>query len=716
MHILINLSIIISAVLIGMQIDLNELKLLKGSYNYHIQKTQFVNFAAICMATLASGISLYLFFSNTSPYLWWSILLRLVSPCALIVIEEWALAKMNPSSSVFSWAVRFLFCALTETFVLHSPLPFVTYLFIGVYLRNTTFGIPFRKDLCLAYIFNRVMATPFESMEFVTETEAHQLPSTEFAGSMERPYTTALPLYNVADFGIKANNPEDVTESIQSLLDKIGMNGGGRVFFPKGRYLFNKKGNKFLQINYSNIVIEGEVDTKGTPLASLVNCGKTSRGQKNPWLSPFFITTGEQLQASNEFWGLPLRKAKETIVQSNSLSDPGSDGKILSSCITTRIIKDAAKGSLRLIVEDASQIGKYILMGMYNTENSNELICDILGVNALRPEWTIANRAGNEEAPSYQWLVEVKEVIDAHTIELVRPLLRDVSVKYDPVICNVAMLENIIIRNLKIESTWNGLFRHHGFPIYYNIAQAQEMDYGWNAINMKRCAHSKVENVIIQNFSNPMYVLDSRNITVKDITIKGYDGHQGIKIYMHTCDCLFEDITFHCHYADMMGGEGNAYANVFRRISYENPVFKPVDFDFHGFGSESMSPPSDNMFTMIRGFRYFKAAGSITHLPSNARKNIWWNIETEGECKGDYMFYSMPYREKKGILRLIYAIGYATVMIQKTRNLSPAIFAENVRKKMKSIDRIGIKRDLHKDMFFSDNYAWGIKTTGIITN
>ena len=91
---------------------------------------------------------------------------------------------------------------------------------------------------------------------------------------------------------------------------------------------------------------------------------------------------------------------------------------------------------------------------------------------------------------------------------------------------------------------WNGLFHHHGLPLYYSVAQAQKMDYGWNAINMKRVAHSTVEDVEIKDFTTPLYVQDSREVTIQHIAIKGYDGHQGIKVYCHTCDCLFQHIDF----------------------------------------------------------------------------------------------------------------------------------------------------------------------------
>lgn len=694
-------------VFLGVQIQINEISLLKGNINYKIGIVQWITYIT---AVIALSISInQLFVAN--------ILLEILTTGIVLfvfIISEYLLARIQPSRVRYSWYWRFIVTYICAFVCYHlriligsEVLPTIPFIIAGIYLRNTPFGITHGKNLWIA---NYMQRNP--KIDFTESTATNSIiPDCSFAGRKQE--FNAKQTFDVTSFGVIPDSPKDQTEAIQNVIDKACEAGGGRVYFPKGRYLLNMGGDRFLKINHSNITLDGETNNDRMPLAELVNCGKTSRGVKNPWISPFLITTGENLQPSNEFWGLQFRKKKDFFNRSNSLSDPGSDGKILTPDFATKVTESSLKGESILHVENSSEVGKYIMLGLYNTTAEGNLIHDILGMD-LRPEWTIANRAGEEEAPSYQWLVEVKNIIDEHTIELVRPLLRDCDMKYEPAVFNTKMLENICICNLIISSRWSGLFRHHGFPLYYSIPKTQEMDYGWNAINMKRVAHGEVRNVIIKDFTNPLYVMDSRNVTIRDILIKGYDGHQGLKIYAHACDNLFENIIFENHYADMMGGEGNAYANVFHNISYLNPVFKPVDYDFHGFSEGPMSPPADNIFAHIYGFRYMKSAGAITHLPSCAQNNLWWNTITEGEKEGDYLFYAMTYRQKKGLLRFVTAVGYSVAMIQKTRNLSPKAFFANVKDKLASIDRTGAPRSEHYRLYFPKSRVVGIKTTGIV--
>lgn len=685
----------ISAILflvIGQQIDLKEWKLLSFHYHYRIGWGQVIGYLFSIQYICITGLIAYDIWQQTSPLLnVVKLAIYLALAIGITLILEWLISKKTQGNKWFVWGLRFCTTAIFSFLFYSFENESLYYLFFycascGIYLRNSSLGIAFRKDLCLAFMIKK------QAPQYTTLTPP------QYAGCQLKT-SNNLPRFIVTEHGVMPNTKTDQTNALNTFIEKVGLSGGGTIFFPAGKYYFQASCSNFIKINYSHIYLEGETDYSGKPLAELICCGKTAVGKKNPWLSPFFITTGEDLQPSNEFFGLQFRNRKRSFSQSNSLSDPGSDGEILTPTFVTTITQDAHVGDSILHVSDADNLEKYILIGLYNTSSDGNLIKDILGITELRKEWATALRAGIEEAPSYQWLIEIKRIIDNHTIELVRPLLRDIETKYTPEIFNVEMLEDIQISNLTISSLWDGRFRHHGFPIYYSVAQTQAMDYGWNAINMKRVAHGAISNVKICNFSNPLYVLDSRNVTTQDLEIYGYDGHQGIKVYQHACDNLFQRIVFRSHFADMLGGEGNAYGNVFRQISYLNPVFNPVDFDFHGFSEGPMSPPSDNLFTHIYGFRYLKGAGSITHLPSLAQRNCFSHLVCEGEKRGDNFYYAMTYRPKTGLIRLITALGFAAAMIQKKRNLSPQFFIKNMKEKFQNIDKINTPRNLHKQFF-----------------
>lgn len=672
------------------QVQLSEVRLLSMHYNYKLQAPQTLTMVAAVLLLFVVGFDLWRYGVNGS------ILLEVILCMLVYVIVEWLLALVSPKELVVTVVGRLLMVLVMAWIVGKREPSLLPFVLTGLFFRNSPLGVVHGKPFWLAYRFRR----------FGEVHTARVVPVSERQSYGKR--------FDVTDNGIFPDTGKDVLPQVQALIDEVGRQGGGTLFFPQGRYLFNKSGKKeFLQINYSHITLEGEYDAEGRLLTELVCCGTTVQGHRNPWLSPFFITTGEQLQPSNQFWGLDFRKPKGLHMESSSLSDPGSDGQILTSPFATHILADAEEGSSLLKVEDATTVGQYVLLGMYNTTEDAELLKEMLGVDCFRQEWLTAQRAGQEQAPSFQWLVEVKRIVDKHTIELVRPLLRSCLLKYEPALFNVEILEDIHLCHLRISSRWNGLFHHHGIPLYYSVGQAQEMDYGWNAINMKRVAHSTVEDVEIMNFANPIYVQDSREVTVQNIVVDGYDGHQGIKVYCHTCDCLFQHIDFLCHFADMMGGEGNAYANTFRNIRYLNPTFHPVDFDFHGFSEGPMSPPAYNLFEQVQGFRYIKGAGAVFMQPACGVNNMWTDLITEGERHGELLFYAMSYRKKSGLLKYVTAVGYAVVLMMKKKDYSLSFAQRQFMEKLASIDRMTIPRKQHT-LFFPQTIVKNIQTTAVL--
>lgn len=694
---------ILSAIasLIGLQVFLPELKLLTGKYNYKIQLPNIVCYIAflliigIMLLDINNGCNFFL-------ELAFAIMGVFISACSEFIISRMDLKRV-PVFCLRLFVAVFIYWLTTLT---GTP-SFLAAVMSGLYIRNCIFGVPYGKDLCISFYMKRNYTEEIGTTEFFYRD---CLPDYSYAGN-HNPIPLELKRYNVTEYGIAPNTTEDIMPKLQSLIDKAGRNGGGIIYFPGGRYLCNNKGKglSFLQINYSNIVMEGELDIEGKPLAEIVSCRSTVNGKKYPWLSPFFITTGEKIQASNIFWGLNFRKDRYIKRQSDSLSDPGSDGRILSPEFSTKIIADAKSGTDVIRVEDTSTVSKYALIGLYNTTDDGNLIKDILGINTFPEYWMNANRAGIEEAPSFQWLVEITERIDNHSLRLSRPLFRDILMKYEPAIYNVEMLENICIRNLRLSTTWNGLFHHHGFALYYNVKQAQDMDYGWNGINMRRVAHGNIENVIFKNFTNPIYLFDSRNVTVQNIVTKGYDGHQGLKIYMHTCDCLYKDITMYNHYADMIGGEGNAYTNVFCNVRYLNPNFKPGQYDFHGFSECPMSPPAYNLFDNVFGFKNVKMSGPLYNQPACAQHNVWYNNTTEGEQKGEPFFTVYYLRKRFRFMRFLSSFNNTITYAIHKKEFDVTILKNIFREFQERKKKMEAPASLHHT-YFINSHCYGIST------
>ena len=694
----------------AIQVSYNDIKLLSGKINYKWKKS---NFIAILILLLFFLLFIYEYYN-----IGWLNLVYIVNSLIISIAWVWGMSKINSSKFLFIGlqllAPIIIGCYAFYCYNINILFPFAIF---GFYYRNCPFGsIRYKSFLLFSNKKHTIITKNITKDNNIVKQIPDSIPNFSYAGCKQKAFKE-LSIYDVSKFGILPNTDIDVLPQVQQLIDKVGQSGGGCIYFPKGKYLFNKdkKRKKIIQINYSNITLKGDLDQNGNPLSELINCNNTLSGEKFPWLSPFFITTSEQIQQSNIFWGIQFKHKKNIITKSDSLADPGSDGNILSPSLTTIITKDAKQGDNKIKVKDIQKLEnvKYIIIALFNNPNG-DLIRDILGVDELRLEWKTALRAGEEIAPSHQDLVEIKCLDKENSIVyLKQPLRRDIDLKYSPEIYAVNLLENICIADLIISSKWNGLFRHHGFPIYYSIAQSQEMDYGWNGINMKRVAHSKICNVQFRNFTNPLYVMDSRNITVENILFTGHDGHQGIKVYEHACDNLFKHIEFRCHYADMMGGEGNAYGNVFTDVHYTNPYFKPVDFDFHGFSEGPMSPPAYNLFEQIHGFRYIKSAGALYNQPACAQFNVWWNIQSEGEKKNSLLFISLPYLPKKGILLYISALRHSFVKCIQQKKINFSVLKKHYKTRIQDINNISIPPNEHGKLY-TNSFLCGYTTTSKI--
>nr|WP_294897968.1 glycosyl hydrolase family 28-related protein [uncultured Pedobacter sp.] len=460
-------------------------------------------------------------------------------------------------------------------------------------------------------------------------------------GEQSVPFVTKN-IIDVTKYGIKANSMKDQTKEVQKLIDKVGAEGGGVLYFPKGTYYFNMDGRekRFLQINYSNITLRGDGNTlNGTVF---FDGNQLTQNEGSPWLSPALIQTAAYLQNTKSFWGLdyPVNATYHSKVISTKAGVVNEE--IQSAKVLSHFTKSAKKGDQRIWLNstDGIKSNDYVLLGLFNNDTSGTLIKNILQpIKQFYDFEASAKEAGPSSAPSYQWLVQV-EAVNKNNIILKQPLRRDFELKFKPVLAEARMLTEIGVENIYIKSAWAGYYCHHGCegsPKY----QSEEMDYGWNAINFCRVANGWIKDVTLENFTSPVYLLDSRNVTVKDVNFLGFDGHCGIKIYSHACDNLIENLNFKNNFSHVLSGEGNAYGNVFRNIQYKALSSKPGFFDFHGTNDRRFSAPAENLFENIKGMNKISGGGAANNLPHTANYNTWWNIElADFDLENSELFYS----------------------------------------------------------------------------
>ena len=435
-------------------------------------------------------------------------------------------------------------------------------------------------------------------------------------------------IYNVQKYGVSSNSTADQTPAIQAVIDLVGKKGGGVIYFPKGKYFINLDSvhHQSLKINYSNVILRGEgSEEDGTIIYSKY---PLTQHEVSPWLSLAVIQTATNLQQTTAFWGLDfLDTAKAGAAISTSAGK--ANNVIQQARVIANLLKEAKKGQRIINVTSTKNLvaGSVIILGMYNTTDDCNLMKDILQpIEKFESYENSALDAGKTGAPSFQWLVEVDKVLSATSLQLKQPLRRDILMKYKPVIADAPMLSGIGIEHLRLESGWDGYYCHHGCD-KSKPEQGRNMDYGWSAITLCRVKHSWINDVEIHNFTNPIYFLDSRNCTVENINLSGFDGHSGIKIYSHAADNLVKNVHFYNNFTHVLSGEGCAYGNVFTNVVYKPKNNKPGNFDFHGFADRRFSPSAYNLFENVVGLEQVFSGGAPNNMPQTAGSNTWWNIE-----------------------------------------------------------------------------------------
>jgi len=419
-------------------------------------------------------------------------------------------------------------------------------------------------------------------------------------------------VFNVQDYGATPNDQIDDTRAIQAAVDAAGEAGGGIVFFPPGTFDVNMDTTKtaIVKINYSNIVMRG---SGSGPDGTIIHSGcSTEQAEDNsPWLSPFVFHAGLNLQSTDNFFHIDALP------------------------VYSELTNDALKGEsvLKLERTDSLKSGDILAVAMRNTMDSGDLMEDLMAPFQYDSFMTSYLDAGKQRATSFQYFMEVDQVLSPTEIKMKQPMRRDVLTRFKAFVSKVPMLKEVGIENFRFECDYKGGYVHH---------LTREHDYGWGAICLQRVSHGWIRNILINNYVQNTHLINSRNVTITNVVCSGFDGHYGPKMY-HSSDNLVCNIDVEAKYTHGPGLEGCSFGNVYKDIRLEHP--SPIDL--HGIADAGFCPPMYNLYENITNLTQMGGGGNQTNLPHAGEYNTFWGLEMTGFDDDGYneLFFSWVWRD-----------------------------------------------------------------------
>ncbi len=390
-------------------------------------------------------------------------------------------------------------------------------------------------------------------------------------------------IFDVTKYGANGNDQKSDKKAIVKALDAAKANGGGIIYFPKGKYYVNTPDDKkdVILITSSNIVFRGEGADKST---IFFQCDLPPKDPAKMWTVP---------------------KAIKTYAS-------GSTAKI------TDVIESADLGSFVLKVKDASQIksGQWITLNAKN--NSKEFIDkEMCGIKTQK-EWTSINNKG----------IIIKEIhlvkeVKGNTIILKDPIVCDVNPEYGFTINKYAHLENVGFENLTFEGNWIKKFIHH---------HSAQYDSGWGTIHCDKLVNSWIRNCVFKNVTNCPSFTRSAACSVINNIIEGNIGHSSISMGGGSTGILIARLNDKAGMWHAVGvGNNNPVRNVIYRCSY------PENTCFEAHASQPRYTLWDNV---SGGFFLGRAGGARFNLPNHMKGMVLWNYQETDEPEVNFSFWS----------------------------------------------------------------------------
>ncbi|HRU01682.1 MAG TPA: glycosyl hydrolase family 28-related protein, partial [Victivallales bacterium] len=418
--------------------------------------------------------------------------------------------------------------------------------------------------------------------EFINSGAKSPLYDFSYAGLKKEIKTDKLPIFNVEDFGAKANSGTESRDAIQAAVDAASSAGGGIVFFPPGEFDFSvSEKMPPVFIEHSNIIIRGS----GSGYNGTILCNHRPSDSPDPskiWLaglSPAFFVIAPDAK---------INFLKEEPILPTSICE----------------IRKSERGEKKLqLKEKKVKLNKDEIYLLRFFENENGSLFQTLTSSACSPA---KNYVGKGKVLISQ-LFEVED-INEDLVYIDSPSHWTLTENIIAEISTIKTVNNVIIENLRMKSDWESIFVHH---------KNSEHDNGWDHIKLRFSTNCIVRNIVHDSTTTAVSLHSCKNCLIENNIIIGNLGHNGFSCSNFSTNNLFQ----RCHAGRQMHAlsvQGTTCGNVF----FDCNIDEPGGIDFHG------GTNLDNLFDCISG-GVLCGGGSINAVPPRHCKGlVFWNWQS----------------------------------------------------------------------------------------
>ncbi|HLD54247.1 MAG TPA: DUF4955 domain-containing protein [Sediminibacterium sp.] len=408
-------------------------------------------------------------------------------------------------------------------------------------------------------------------------------------------------VFDVTKFGAIPNDAISDKQAIEKTIAEATKNGGGIVYFPKGRFLINEDGDNHtpIKINCSNIVFRGS------------GAGKNG--------TELFMKNKLDPADPAKMWTTP------SMIQFNTSAKNINIGQVVSP---------AAKGSFNIEANNVKDLkaGDWIYLEMKSTDPN--LLKYEIGDLKADDTWTYILNEGVHVKVVHQ----VKSVSN-NTLTLVSPIIYPIDPKHKWEVYKYSHNTEVGIEEIAFVGNWKDKFVHHG---------SATDDSGWSLIQFSKTTNSWIRNTRFTDVNVAVQIGGGANISVLNCLIDGNPGHEAI-FNLGATNVLLGNLVDKAGMWHSYGVNGFSTNTVLYNVTYPPTTC---------FESHSSQPRNTLLDNVTGGLLSGRAGGALFNMPNHLSGLVFWNYKQTNEAVSNFDFWPTVEENKWWRMPFPILVGY----------------------------------------------------------